>query len=311
MMSDFRWVRLLKRPSVYQRIGLYHATWHPPAVSVARMSDPMVEEPIASSRILTRHPALAPSAKCHGELLSDVARSIDVRLGGNRRYGRELPSAWADRRRRRCSGARGCYRAGTGCRSHRRPWWRTRWSRPGTRDPGRSAAARVQKVRTPLGIRERGSTRGRRSPPRAHHPPCSRNGFVLGLERRFSLAGWVVGMRVGAGICLARLWPAHHVVHCRIGSTTGERRWRLIGRVRPSSCRIGGRCVPDRGLRLAPWSFSALRTRGGKPFVTLTVLERHLATSQHEANDYFRSRDDEGVRTGRLKPMLTPLRVGE
>ena len=62
MISDLRCVRLLKRPIVYQWIGLYQAIWQPPDSRISRMSSPMLLEPIASSRIFTLTPARAFSA---------------------------------------------------------------------------------------------------------------------------------------------------------------------------------------------------------------------------------------------------------
>jgi hypothetical protein len=44
MINDLRWVRLLNRPSVYQRSRLNQAAWHLPRSRVSRSSSPMFPE---------------------------------------------------------------------------------------------------------------------------------------------------------------------------------------------------------------------------------------------------------------------------
>ena len=59
---------VVEAAELYQRIGLYQATWQPPLSSVVRISVADVDEPIASSRIFTVTPARACSASARGEL---------------------------------------------------------------------------------------------------------------------------------------------------------------------------------------------------------------------------------------------------
>src|SRR4030095_12662571 len=62
---------------------LYQASWHPPFSSVSRMSDPIVADPTASSRILTGTPsrALAASASAKRRPISPGQRSEESRGG--------------------------------------------------------------------------------------------------------------------------------------------------------------------------------------------------------------------------------------
>ena len=86
-ISDLRWVRLLKRPSLYQRIGLYQATWQPPPSSVFRISAPMVARPDRIEQDLDAAARLRLPRQRRGEGAADVAGPVDVRLDRDRGVG--------------------------------------------------------------------------------------------------------------------------------------------------------------------------------------------------------------------------------
>ena len=69
---------------VYQWIGLYQASWHPPRLERFRMSAPIVAGADGVEQDLDRHPCLAPWRQEPPRTAADLTRPVDVGLDRDR-----------------------------------------------------------------------------------------------------------------------------------------------------------------------------------------------------------------------------------